>query len=148
MKILQVVGYKDTGKTTLIVEFLKILKDSNLKAAVIKHHHIDIDESTDTGKFSRLSDYTILNTPNYTIYHDNKVPDLEEQIEALNGKVDVVLVEGYKSKDYDKIVLTHSFTGEKGDIRDLELSNVVNYYNVASDQDAILQWFKGWSKNR
>ncbi|WP_040929505.1 molybdopterin-guanine dinucleotide biosynthesis protein B [Nosocomiicoccus massiliensis] len=148
MKILQVVGYKDTGKTMLIVEFLKILKDSNLKAAVIKHHHIDIDESTDTGKFSRLSDYTILNTPNYTIYHDNKVPDLEEQIEALNGKVDVVLVEGYKSKDYDKIVLTHSFTGEKGDIRDLELSNVVNYYNVASDQDAILQWFKGWSKNR
>ncbi|MDK6863603.1 MULTISPECIES: molybdopterin-guanine dinucleotide biosynthesis protein B [Nosocomiicoccus] len=148
MKILQVVGYKDTGKTTLIVEFLKILKASNLKAAVIKHHHIDIDDSTDTGKFSRLSDYTILNTPNYTIYHDNKVPGLKEQIEALNGKVDVILIEGYKNEDYDKIVLTHSFTGEKGDIRELELSNVVNYYNVASDQDAILQWFKGWSKNR
>ena len=148
MKILQVVGYKDTGKTTLIVEFLKILKASNLKAAVIKHHHIDIDDSTDTGKFSRLSDYTILNTPNYTIYHDNKVPGLKEQIKALNGKVDVILIEGYKNEDYDKIVLTHSFTGEKGDIRELELSNVVNYYNVASDQDAILQWFKGWSKNR
>lgn len=113
MKILQVVGYKDTGKTTLIVEFLKILKASNLKAAVIKHHHIDIDDSTDTGKFSRLSDYTILNTPNYTIYHDNKVPGLKEQIEALNGKVDVILIEGYKNEDYDKIVLTHSFTGEK-----------------------------------
>src|SRR5699024_12713641 len=72
MKILQVVGYKDTGKTTLIVEFLKILKVLNLKAAVIKHHHVDIDDTTDTGKFSRYSDYTIMNTPNYIIQHEHR----------------------------------------------------------------------------
>lgn len=145
MKILQVVGFKDTGKTTLIVEFLKILKVLNLKAAVIKHHHVDIDDMTDTGKFSRYSDYTIMNTPNYIIQHEHRRPNLNEQIKALNGKVDVVLIEGYKNENYEKIALTHSFTGEKGDIRDLGLTNVVNYYNVASEKDAILQWFESWS---
>src|SRR5699024_5166025 len=116
MKILQVVGYKDTGKTTLIVEFLKILKVLNLKAAVIKHNPVSMEDTTETVKFSSYRNYTIMKTPNYIIQHEHRRPNLNEQIKALNGKVDVVLIEGYKNEDYEKIVLTHSFTGEKGDI--------------------------------
>lgn len=38
MKILQVVGFKNSGKTTMISRWVRLLKENGLTVAVVKHH--------------------------------------------------------------------------------------------------------------
>ena len=38
MKTLQVVGFKNSGKTTLIARWIRLLKNKGLTVAVLKHH--------------------------------------------------------------------------------------------------------------
>lgn len=54
MNVVQICGYKNSGKTTLIAALLPLLKEQGLRVAVIKHdsHGFDIDhKGTDTFRF-------------------------------------------------------------------------------------------------
>lgn len=149
MKILQIAGYKNTGKTTLILDFVQLLKQYGYTVAIIKHHHIteDVENSTDTGRFFEAgADYTAFNMPGHSVMLEQPEKPLTVQLQRFqNEGVDFVLVEGYKNENYSKIILTHSFTEGDTDINEIGLTNVLNRFDMRYDKDNAMNWFKEWS---
>lgn len=155
MKVLQVVGYKNSGKTTTIRTFIEHVKSHGKSVAVIKHHHLDkavIREEVDTGKFVATgAEYSILNTPTYTELtqrHDEDiVVQLNHQLEFLEKSgIDFVFIEGYKDQPYPKISLNYSFgQARETDINDIGLEAVLETFDLRYDKEKLFSWFKGWS---
>lgn len=148
MRVLQIVGYKNTGKTTLMLEFLKVLKSRGEKVCAIKHHHIDFLSGTmDSERFLEYADDVILNTPSVTYHSSKEVISLDAQIEvARKSSVDFILIEGYKNEDYDKILLTKPLIETKTDRDDLEVTNCIKTFDLNTDLEEAILWFKDWSK--
>lgn len=151
MKILQIVGFKNTGKTTLVRKMIELLKEKGLEVAVIKHHHLDggiMAEDSDTSRFAASgADVTILNTPGTSMRLENHVPDLKEQIRQLEETVDVLLIEGYKYEAYPKIVLTYSWTDGHTNVDEIKFVNVLIYADMRYDENKIIEWFDEWSSD-
>lgn len=148
MKILQVTGFKNSGKTTTVDRMVKYLKSQKYKVAVIKHHHRDDvhDDTTDTGKFIKSgSDFTVLNTTGTVMTVENKEPDLKKQIENFSQHVDFILIEGYKDEDYPKIFMEYSFKSGHTKLNNIGLRNVLNSFDIRYDKETIMTWFKEWS---
>lgn len=149
MKTLQVSGFKNTGKTTLIIDFVKLLKAHGYTVAVIKRHHVAeaVQNTTDTGKFFEYgADYTALNMPGYSVMMEQPEKPLTVQLQRYqNEGVDFVLVEGYKNENYSKIILTYSFTDGGTDINNAGLTNVLERFDMRHDKDRAMEWFKEWS---
>lgn len=107
MKIISIVGYKKTGKTTLVGQLVKALKKHG-SVGTIKHlHEHDINEKdTDTWKHAQAgADVVIAVTPNELVKfsHDN---DLESALDELtNAGMDFAIVEGFKDSKLPKIAL-------------------------------------------
>lgn len=151
MKILQVVGYKNTGKTTVINDMVRGLKTSGYRVAVIKHHHEEdtFETTTDTGKFIHSgSDITILNKPQSSMKVMNAIPSLPGQIEELSGEVDFILIEGYKGENYPKIYLEYSFTNGAAPLKTLNLEAVLMTFDLRYDRSKVMDWFQNWSESR
>ncbi len=97
MRVIGIIGYKDSGKTTLIEN---ILKNSEKKIAVIKHSSegVEVDrEESDTHRLSNAgAEVTILATDERTVFFTNKM-DLESILSILiNYDIDFVIIEGFK----------------------------------------------------
>lgn len=146
MKILQITGFKNTGKTTLILKLVKRLKQQQQKVAVIKHHHLEeAAGSTDTERFLlEGADTTILNTPSISI-ETRRHPNLTEQLAEFEGAMDVVLIEGYKQEAHPKIVLTYSFSDGHTNVSEIGLRNVLMEADMRYDEAKVFQWFDEWS---
>ncbi|EFU41306.1 molybdopterin-guanine dinucleotide biosynthesis protein B [Paenibacillus vortex V453] len=108
MKIVQLCGYKNSGKTTLITALIPQLKQHGIRTAVIKHdaHGFDMDhEGTDTYKFREAGAEGIaIASPGRTAVMRETELGLESLI-PLYMDFDMVLVEGYKKMAYPKLVL-------------------------------------------
>lgn len=116
--VLQICGYKNSGKTTLMVQFLSyFVKQHQLQVAALKHdrHGFEWDQkNTDTAKHREAG--ATLNL----IEHDQQVGLLMSQppkftlsqwiswLEQLQI-YQLYLVEGYKQEDFAKIVLIRSW---------------------------------------
>ncbi len=120
--ILQVVGYKNSGKTTFIELLIKKIVARNKSVIVLKHHGhsndwMGQDSSTDTGKFLANGALATCVTagPNFLMEYRGKVNlSLEKQIEAARfWEADVILIEGYKMEDYPKVVLLRNEQDEE-----------------------------------
>ncbi len=109
--IFQVVGFKNSGKTTLIREFIALLKQKGYIVHAIKHdaHDFEMDQSgTDTFYFSEEGADAVMITSSekYAIVSQKSV-SLRRAIEKM-GVADVTLIEGYKKAPFPKIVLIRS----------------------------------------
>jgi molybdopterin synthase catalytic subunit len=107
MRIIQVVGYKETGKTFLVEQLIKSLKDSG-SVGTIKHLH-DTNLNTpnmDTWKHVEAgSEITICVTPSELVKFSHK-NDLESALDELaNSGIDFCIVEGFKDSSLPKIAL-------------------------------------------
>ena len=107
MKIISVVGYKKTGKTTLVEQLVKALKKHG-SVGTIKHlneHDINTPD-TDTWKHAQAgADVVVAVTPNELVKfsHNN---DLEWHLDELaNAGMDFAIVEGFKDSKLPKIAL-------------------------------------------
>ncbi len=149
MRVLQIVGYKNTGKTTLMIEFLKVLKSRSKKVCAIKHHHIDfLTGTTDSERFLEYADDVILNTPSVSYHSSKEVISLDAQIEAARKSgADFVLIEGYKNENYDKVLLTTPLIETKTDREDLKVTNCIKTFDLNTDLEEAILWFKDWSKS-
>lgn len=115
MKILQVVGYKNSGKTTLIEKWLEVLQNNNLRVSVIKHHGhggpLEMpSEQTDSMKFLKRGAVSSLAIGN-DLVQVHLQDDLEfEQLVAISAFAhpDVILVEGFKKESEPKVVIVRS----------------------------------------
>jgi molybdopterin-guanine dinucleotide biosynthesis adapter protein len=110
--ILQVVGYQNSGKTTLITRLLKILIESQYRVGTLKHHGHDGDslyDDTNKDTFKHRSSGAILTgvtaKDQLQITNENNfsLVELLKIYEAFS--LDIILVEGFKTESFPKIVL-------------------------------------------
>ncbi|WP_082210227.1 molybdopterin-guanine dinucleotide biosynthesis protein B [Paenibacillus durus] len=106
--VCQVVGYKNSGKTTLICELIPLLKAKGCSVAVIKHdvHGFETDRpGTDTWKQREAGAGAVAITgKDQSFIYESRSRELAELIQAFMH-YDYVLVEGFKEEPYPKIVL-------------------------------------------
>lgn len=118
--IIQLVGYKNTGKTTSVCRLTERYKEIGLRVGTIKHdaHDFQIDTpGTDTWKHQAAgADITAITSASRTAILKQAATELDDLIAAIAQDVDVILIEGYKSAPYPKLV----FTREASQLRLLE----------------------------
>lgn len=131
--IMQVVGYKNSGKTTLISELIRRLSEQKVRIGTVKHdaHGFIADrEGSDSWQHQEAGAlYTAITSPYGTATFEKRGLTLDELIERMvrdtaissDGPLDLILVEGFKTASYPKIVLLRN----EGDVHLLEqLTNV------------------------
>ena len=120
MKIIGVVGWKNTGKTTLIEKLISEFNNRNLTVSTIKHshHNFSVDrEGTDSFRhFNAGTKETILASEQKWIKFSRQraeaKPILSYLIEQIIP-VDIVIVEGFKASDHKKVEVVDSTTDSK-----------------------------------
>ena len=110
--VCQFVGYKNSGKTTLICALIPLLKQKGCTVAVIKHdaHDYDMDHpGTDTWKQRQAGAAAVAITcATRTSVIEEQSASLSQLIAGFSG-YDYILIEGFKQEAYPKIVLLHNF---------------------------------------
>ena len=108
MKIIGVVGWKNTGKTTLIEKLIKEFNLRNLTVSTIKHshHNVSLDrQGTDSFRhFNAGAKETILASDKKWIKFSRQIceSNLSDLIKQIIP-VDIVLVEGFKLSEHKKV---------------------------------------------
>jgi molybdopterin-guanine dinucleotide biosynthesis protein MobB len=110
------VGYSNSGKTTVMVGLIQILKARGYKVAVLKHaaHGYTIDPpGTDTWHYAEAgADQVVIAGPQSCTLHEfyQEEKSLAQIMERIQG-VDIVLVEGYKREPGPKIeIYRHDYS--------------------------------------
>ncbi|HEX5637051.1 MAG TPA: molybdopterin-guanine dinucleotide biosynthesis protein B [Gammaproteobacteria bacterium] len=114
-------AWSGTGKTTLLVQVLPLLKQRGLRVAMIKHAHhaFDIDQpGKDSFELRKAgaSPMVISSSRRIAIMIDkpnDSEPDLQDLLNRISGdEVDLVLVEGFKQWALPKIELYRQKVGK------------------------------------
>jgi len=112
MKTLHIVGYKNSGKTTLITRWVRLLKNRGFSVAVLKHHGhggqpVMPDSRTDTMQFfDNGAAVSIVAGGGAVQLLLNEEPEFTElKLLATIRKPDILLIEGYKNEQGEKAVL-------------------------------------------
>lgn len=161
VSILQVVGYKNSRKTTLIDSWVQELVSIEKEVAVIKHHGhsngLDLpSDKTDSMKFflSGATSSIAVDDQMIQMHQLKKKWTLKQLIQlAKISDPNVIFIEGYKQEDYDKVVIIK-------DLKDWEtlqhLTNIVcvivhgdlkiDNYPVLDIKDTTLlkEWLIDW----
>jgi molybdopterin-guanine dinucleotide biosynthesis protein B len=129
--IIQIVGYKNSGKTHLICRLIRELRERGYRVGTAKHdgHEFEMDHAgRDTWRhYEAGAEAVAITSSSKTALIRRETATLEELAAAMPN-VDVVLVEGFKSSPYPKIVLLR-------DEDDVELLDIV------SGAFAVASWF-------
>ncbi len=112
MKTLHIVGYKNSGKTTLLERWIALAKSSGRSVAVLKHHGhggpLDLPgDETDSERFFRQgADVSLAAGGGTSQLLLNSEPDFGtlKQLASFS-RPDILLIEGYKNEAGEKIVL-------------------------------------------
>ncbi len=120
--VLGFAAYSGTGKTTLLVKLLPLMRLQGLRVAMIKqtHHDFEIDKpGKDSFELRKAGANQVLLASDkrcavITEYEERKETDLGELINKLDlENLDLVMVEGFKHLPFAKIELHRPVTGNK-----------------------------------
>jgi len=111
-ELIGIVGWKNSGKTTLVERLIPLLNERGLKVATVKHTHHDLrphDGATDGERHVRAGAVqTIVIAPNaweaFGHRQEGAPPAFADLAHHLAG-ADVALLEGYKNAPIAKIEL-------------------------------------------
>jgi len=109
--VVSVIGYSGSGKTSLLVELIPILKARGYRLAVVKHHShsFEIDQpGKDSWRLASAgSDIAVLSSAERLalIEKPEHERSLEEIVAMVADRVDLVLTEGYKGAATEKIAV-------------------------------------------
>ena len=110
--IFQVVGYQNSGKTTVITKLISRLKDDGINTVSIKHHghggKPEVAGEKDSTKHIQAGALaSIVEGGGALILHAESVPfSLEKHIKLMEHfQPEVILIEGYKLENYPKLLL-------------------------------------------
>ena len=117
MKIVSIVGKKNTGKTSLTVKVIEELTRRGYNVASIKHSHHSIEmdkENTDTWKHKQAGANLVVGVGSTTFFNARKEHDLNRILYLLKhfDDFDFVVIEGYKSYNYPKIITSPNVRDE------------------------------------
>ena len=112
--VLGFVAYSGTGKTTLLLKIIPLLKQNDLRIGMIKHTHhkkFDIDHpGKDSYRLRQAGAEQMLVASGkrwaLMVEMENKLeePNLEQLLAHLNqDQLDLILVEGFKHENFPKI---------------------------------------------
>ena len=136
MRIVSIVGLKDSGKTSLSVKIIKELKKRGYSVATIKdsHHQMEMDkENTDTWKHKEAGSSTIVGLGATSFFNIREKLPLERLLFLIKviNEPDFVVIEGFKTYNYPKIATSKEIV----DDYTLEL---VDSFNITDDEISIL----------
>ena len=117
MKIVSIVGKKNTGKTSLTVKVISELTKRGYNVASIKHSHHSIEmdkENTDTWKHKQAGANLVVGVGSTTFFNARKEHDLNRILYLIKhfDEFDFVIIEGYKSYNYPKIITSPNVRDE------------------------------------
>lgn len=109
MKIVSIVGKKNTGKTSLTVKVIEELTRRGYNVASIKHSHhtMEMDkENTDTWKHKQAGSNVVVGIGSTTFFNVRREMDLNRLLFLIKhmDDVDFVVIEGFKRYNYPKII--------------------------------------------
>ena len=122
MKVVGFAGYSGSGKTTLVEKLIPALKARGLRVSVVKHahHNFDIDHpGKDTFRHRQAGAFEVVvaSSKRMALIREfealNSSLDVHSLIAELDGGVDWVLVEGFKSSDLPKIEIWRAPAGDE-----------------------------------
>ena len=102
MKTIAVIGWKNSGKTTLVSRLVSHFKKKKFKVGVVKHAHhtFDIDHpNTDSYKIREAGSYktTIVSEKRLAHIEEKISPEIDiEELIKLNNGCDILIFEGFK----------------------------------------------------
>ncbi len=139
MKIYGVVGWKNSGKTTLVERLVTEITARGLTVSTVKHAHhtFDVDqEGKDSFRHRSAGAREVLlaSRNRWALMHemhDDTEPSLSELLQKLSS-VDLVLIEGYKRDSHAKLE-AHRAETKQGLLasKDQTVSAVASNYVVA-----------------
>ena len=145
MKTIAVIGWKNSGKTTLVSNLVKFFKEKKIKVGVVKHahHSFDIDHpNTDSYKIRKSGAYKT------TLVSDKRLALMEEKITSdihlgslidLNKDCDLLIFEGFKS--YDELIKLEVYIQKNDKDYLYKSTNNVKYLVTDDDLDHPIQTF-------
>lgn len=119
MQVFGIAGFKNSGKTTLLVDLLRVLTGRGFKVATIKHahHNFDIDHpGKDSYRHRDAGAEEVIVSSQRRWAHirelgDQPEPSLDEFLGRI-GPVDLVLLEGFKHSAQPKLEVRRSDSEE------------------------------------
>lgn len=107
--VLQIIGYKNSGKTTLSCKLIAALSAKGIRVGSAKHdaHSFKLDDP-DTDSWKHLASgakETVLTSQEATRIMRKSAVSLSEIAEQMYGRVDLIIAEGFKTANYPKIAL-------------------------------------------
>jgi molybdopterin-guanine dinucleotide biosynthesis adapter protein len=118
--LIGIVGWKNSGKTTLVCALVAEFRRRGLDVATIKHAHhaFDIDDgNTDSARHRRAGagQVAVVSQSRWAVVrelHNSPEPSLEEIIARLEP-CDLIVVEGYKRAPIPKIEARRTAAGDR-----------------------------------
>lgn len=109
LPVLQVIGYKNSGKTTLCCKLIAALTAKGVRVGSAKRdaHTFELDDAgTDSSKhLASGAVETVLTSKTATRMMRESETSLDQIAEQMKGRVDLLLAEGFKTAPYPKIAL-------------------------------------------
>jgi len=110
MQIIQVVGYKNAGKTTLTCELIRMLASEGYRVGTLKHDAHDFEPELpgkDTWQHRQAgAQITAITSPTCTAWVQRQSTPLDQLVSQMAAHaLDYLIIEGFKSASYPKIVL-------------------------------------------
>ena len=117
MKIISIVGRKNTGKTSLTVKVIEELTSRGYKVASIKHSHHSMEmdrENTDTWKHKQAGSKIVVGIGSTTFFNIRQDMDLNRLLYLIKhiDNIDFVVIEGFKKYKYPKIATSSDVVDE------------------------------------
>jgi len=119
MKLIGLAGWSGAGKTTLLSRLIPHWTAQGLRVSTIKHAHHNFDVDTPgkdswVHRQSGVSEVLVSSGRRWALMHELR-GDVEPQMMELLGKltrVDLVVVEGYKTAIYPKLEIHRAANGK------------------------------------
>ncbi|RXT05839.1 molybdopterin-guanine dinucleotide biosynthesis protein B [Ammoniphilus sp. CFH 90114] len=122
--VIQIVGYKNSGKTTTSCEMIRRFSELGWKVGSIKHdaHDFEVDyPGKDTWLHREAGAQIVaISSKDKTAIMEQQSSSLDDLLTRMSG-VDLVIVEGYKFESYPKVVLLRN----EGDLPLLDQANEI-----------------------
>jgi molybdopterin-guanine dinucleotide biosynthesis protein B len=119
MKVIGLAGWSGSGKTTLLTRLIPVFREQGLRVSVIKHahHKFDVDvPGKDSWRHREAGAEEVLvsSANRWALMHELRgqrelrLPELLKKM----SRVDLVIIEGYKSEPHRKIEVHRAANGK------------------------------------
>ena len=165
--IVQVVGYQNSGKTTLMTEMIGYFQAQGYRVGALKHHGHDASAPTiakekDSYRYLQAgADVSMVEGDGtFQLLANFPEEDIEMKLRLLQCfDLDIVFIEGYKNLSYPKVLmlrqeedlqlidtLNHviAICAFPALIKKVEQRSLVDNIFSIHDRSRFLEWLKGW----